>query len=63
MFDLILVPPTIDDAMSTPAGTIILKEGSSITLRCFAEAKPEPVVRWYRWKKYKNLISEKEGRR
>jgi len=55
------MPPTIDDLNSTPAGTIVLKEGSSITLKCFADAKPEPLVKWYRWKKYKHLSSEKEG--
>jgi hypothetical protein len=55
------MPPTIDDLNSTPAGTIVLKEGSSITLKCFADAKPEPLVKWYRWKKYKHLLSEKEG--
>ena len=54
------MPPTIDDVNSTPAGTIVLKEGSTITLKCFADAKPEPVVRWYRWKKYKHLTSDKE---
>lgn len=54
------MPPIIDDAESTPAGTITLKEGSSLNLKCFAEAKPEPQIKWYRWKKYKHLVSEKE---
>lgn len=55
-----LVPPTIDDLNSTPPGTQTLKEGSSITLKCYADAKPEPMIKWYRWKKFKHLISEKE---
>lgn len=54
------VPPTIDDINSTPAGTIVVKEDSSVTLKCYAEGKPEPIVKWYRWKKYKHLVSEKE---
>jgi hypothetical protein len=55
------VPPTIDDYKSTQAGTITVKEGSSTTLKCFADGKPEPIVKWYRWKKLKNVVSEKEG--
>ncbi len=55
------MPPTIDDLQSTPAGTITLREDSSITLRCQADGKPEPTIKWYRWKKYKHLISDKEG--
>ena len=55
------MPPTIDDLQSTPAGTITLREDSSITLRCQADGKPEPSIKWYRWKKYKHLISDKEG--
>lgn len=54
------MPPTIDDINSTPAGTIVVKEDSSVTLKCYAEGKPEPIVKWYRWKKYKHLVSEKE---
>ena len=54
------MPPTIDDAQSVPAGTINLKEGSNLILKCFADGKPEPTVKWYRWKKYKHLESEKE---
>lgn len=54
------MPPTIDDLNSTPAGAISLKEGASITLKCYADAKPEPVIKWYRSKKYKHLTSEKE---
>ncbi len=54
------MPPTIDDINSTPAGTITIKEGSSLTLKCYADAKPDPVIKWYRWKKYKHLTSEKE---
>lgn len=56
----VLMPPTIDDLQSTPAGTITLREDSSITLRCQADGKPEPSIKWYRWKKYKHLISDKE---
>jgi hypothetical protein len=54
------VPPTIDDVNSTPAGSVTLKEGSSLTLKCYADAKPEPQVKWYRWRKYKHVTSEKE---
>jgi neurotrimin len=54
------VPPTINDLNSVPAGTINLKEGSNLVLKCFAEGKPEPMVRWYRWKKYNEMQSEKE---
>lgn len=54
------MPPTINDFDSTPAGTITLKEGSSITLKCFADAKPDPIIKWYRWNKYKHMISDKE---
>lgn len=44
------MPPTIDDLNSVPAGTINLKEDSSIALKCHAEGKPTPSVKWYRWK-------------
>ena len=54
------MPPTIDDVNSTPAGTITVKEGSSLVLKCVADGKPEPTIKWYRWKKYKHLASEKE---
>ena len=54
------MPPTIDDVNSTPAGTITIKEGSSLVLKCVADGKPEPAIKWYRWKKYKHLVSEKE---
>ena len=50
----------MNDLNSIPAGTINLKEGSTLSLKCFAEGKPEPTVRWYRWKKYKHLESSKE---
>lgn len=54
------MPPTIDDYRSTPAGSQSIKEGSSVNLKCFADAKPEPTIKWYRWKKYKNIQTEKE---
>ncbi len=54
------MPPTINDFDSTPAGTITLKEGSTITLKCFADAKPDPIIKWYRWNKYKHMMSDKE---
>lgn len=57
----VLVPSSIDDLRSTPAGVITLKEGSSLSLKCFADGKPIPQVKWYRWKKYKNSISDKIG--
>lgn len=56
----VLMPPTIDDANSIPAGTINLKEKSSLTLKCHAEGNPEPKVKWYRWKKNKQSESNKE---
>jgi hypothetical protein len=57
----IQVPPSLDELASTPVGTIIIKEDSSITLKCFAEGIPEPIVKWYRWKQYKNSNTGKEG--
>lgn len=54
------MPPTIDDTNSIPAGTINLKEDSSLTLKCLANGKPNPSVKWYRWKNYKSFESNKE---
>ncbi len=56
------MPPTIDDYRSTPPGAINAKEGASTVLKCYADAKPEPIIKWYRWKKFKNTVSEKEGK-
>ena len=50
----VLMPPTINDLNSVPAGTINLKEDSSITLKCHAEGKPRPSVKWYRWRVNEN---------
>ncbi|CAF0871583.1 unnamed protein product [Brachionus calyciflorus] len=56
----VLMPPTMDDFRSTPPGSQNIKEGSTLKLKCYADAKPEPLIKWYRWKKYKNFQSEKE---
>lgn len=53
----ILIPPTINDAKSTPAGTIAAREGDSLVLKCYADSKPSAQIKWYKWTKYKNMIA------
>ncbi len=47
----------MDDSHSIPAGTINLKESSSLTLKCSAEGNPPPQITWYRWSHYKTHIT------
>ena len=45
------MPPTLDESSSAPAGTISVREGAPLTLRCEAEGAPRPHVRWQRWRR------------
>lgn len=56
----VLMPPNILDEKSTPAGAIAVREASGTVLKCYADAKPDPIIKWYRWRKFQNIISEKE---
>ena len=57
---IFLVPPTFDNSLSTSAGDIYIEEGFEICLKCYANAKPKPLIKWFSWKKYGNFETDKK---
>lgn len=43
---IFLVPPNIDDSMSS--SDVIVRENSNVSLSCHATGSPEPEVKWRR---------------
>lgn len=57
-----LAPPTLDVQRSTPNLKIVM-EGDTLSLKCAATGKPEPVISWYRTVETDSPEQTKEGRK
>ena len=55
-FFLLLVPPNIDDALTS--SDVIVREGDNVTLRCKAKGSPEPSIKWKRDDGHKIVINK-----
>lgn len=53
---LFIVPPTIDDSLSS--SDVIVREGANVTLTCRANGSPKPTIKWKRDDNSKISISK-----